>query len=404
MCVIAWNLTIVTPVTLLAIVVAVAATILAIPALIFFVECLASLFLPAGMQLARPESVSVVVMVPAHDEQEGIGPTLAGVQSQLAPGDRVLVVADNCTDDTAGLARAAGAEVIERSDPERRGKGYALAFGIDHLDPNPPDVVIIVDADCRLTPGSIDALVRRAVERQRPVQADYVFEPAERSAISMISSLATLVRNRVRPRGLRRLNQPCHLTGTGMAFPWSVLRAAPDLGANIVEDLAMGIELALLGHEPLLCIEAGVRSELPSGRNAAMQQRRRWEHGQIATLLQHGPRLIREGILRGRPGLIALGTDLIVPPLALLVGLLVLVLGVAGLLVFIGGPTFPTWVAGIALGLVGLGVAIGWARYGRAAVPFRYLLLVPLYVVWKIPLYISFLFGRRERQWRRTER
>ena len=326
------------------------------------------------------------------------------MQSQLGPGDRVLVVADNCSDDTARLARAAGAEVIERSDAEHRGKGYALAFGVDHLDPNPPDIVIVIDADCRLTPGSIDALVQRAVETQRPVQADYVLTPTERSPISMISALAFLVRNRVRPRGLRRLGQPCHLDGTGMAFPWSVVRAAPDLGANIVEDLAMGIELAMLGHEPLLCIEAGVRSELPSEQGVAMQQRRRWEHGHLATLLRSGPRLIGEGILRRRPGLIALGADLIVPPLALLVGLLVLVLGAAGVLALIGGPMFPSWIAAIALGLVGLGVAIGWARYGRETIPFRYLLLVPLYVAWKVPLYVSFLFGRREREWRRTER
>jgi cellulose synthase/poly-beta-1,6-N-acetylglucosamine synthase-like glycosyltransferase len=189
-----------------------------------------------------------------------------------------------------------------------------------------------------------------------------------------------------------------------MAFPWSVLRAAPDLGANIVEDLAMGIELALLGHEPLFCIEAGVRSDLPSSPSAALQQRRRWEHGHLATLLEQGPRLIREGIQRRRPGLIAMGADLIVPPLALLVGLLILVLGVAGLLVLLGGPTFPAWIAGVALGLVGLGVALGWARYGREAVPFRYLLLVPVYLVWKIPLYVSFALGRRERNWRRTER
>jgi cellulose synthase/poly-beta-1,6-N-acetylglucosamine synthase-like glycosyltransferase len=390
--------------TLLAILVAVAAAILSMPALIFFVECLASLFLTSRRQVARPDGVSVAVLIPAHDEKEGIGATVAGVQSQLAPGDRVLVVADNCTDDTADLARAAGARVIERSDPERRGKGYALAFGIDHLESNPPDVVIIVDADCRLTPGSVDALIQRAIQTQRPAQADYVSQPAERSPISMISALAMLVRNRVRPRGLRRLGQPCHLTGTGMAFTWKVMRVAPDLGANIVEDLAMGIELALLGYEPMLCIEAGIRSELPSGRSAAIQQRRRWEHGHIGTLLQHGPRLIREGIRRGKPGLIALGADLIVPPLALLVGLLVLVLGIAGLLILFGGPVFPAWIAGIALGLVGLGVAIGWARYGRQAVPFRYLLLAPLYVVWKIPLYLSFLFGRREQHWRRTER
>lgn len=390
--------------TLLAILVATAAAILWIPALIFFVECFASLFLPGGEPVARPEGVSAVVLIPAHDEKEGVGPTVTGVWSQLAVGDRVLVIADNCTDETADRARAAGAEVIERSDADRRGKGYALAFGIDHLDPTPPDVVIVVDADCRLTPGSVDALLERATRNQRPVQADYVFQPSGRSPLSVISALATLVRNRVRPRGLRRLGQPCHLTGTGMAFPWEVIRAAPELGDNIVEDLAMGIELAILGHEPLLCIEAGTRSELPAGRRAAIQQRRRWEHGHIATLLEHGPRLLREGIVRGRPGLIAMGADIIVPPLALLVDLLVLVLGLAGLLAFFGGPTFPAWIAGIAFALVGLGVALGWVRYGRKAVPFRYLLLVPLYVLWKIPLYLSFFFGRREQQWRRTER
>jgi len=385
-------------------VVAAVAAILLIPALIFFLECLASLFLPSGGRVARPDGLLAAVLIPAHDEREGIEATVIEVRSQLRSSDRLIVIADNCTDDTADVARAAGAEVITRTEPDHRGKGYALAFGIDHLESDPPDVVIIVDADCRLTPGSVDALLERSTQTQRPVQADYVSRPAERSALSMISALAMLVRNRVRPRGLRRVGLPCHLTGTGMAFPWKVIRVAPQLGANLVEDLAMGIELALLGHEPVLCIEAGMRSELPSGSRAAMQQRRRWEHGQMGTLVQYGPRLIRTGIRRGRPGLIALGADLIVPPLALLVGFLFLVLGAASVVVLAGGPVFPAGVAAIALALVGLGVAMGWARYGRKAVPFRYLLLVPLYVIWKIPLYVSFLFGRRERQWRRTER
>ncbi len=389
---------------LLTILAALAAAILAIPALIFFVECFASVFLRAEKEVARPPGVSVRVMVPAHDEEEGIGAMLAEVQSQLAPDDSVLVVADNCTDETVRLARAAGAEVIERTDAERRGKGYALAYGIEHLTPSPPDVLIVIDADCRLTPGTINALVRSAVETMGPVQADYVLQATDRSPISMISALAFLVRNRVRPRGLLRLNQPCHLDGSGMAFPWSVVRTAPGLGANIVEDLTMGIELALLGHEPQLCIDAGVRSDLPSSRPASMRQRRRWEHGQMAALLEYGPRLIREGVLRGRPGLIALGADLMVPPLALLVGLLVLVLGAAGVLVLVGGSTVPAWIAVVALGLIGLGVAVGWARYGRKEIPLRYLLLVPIYVAWKLPLYLSFLVGRRERRWRRTDR
>ena len=381
-----------------------AAAILAIPALIFFVECFASLFLRAEKEVARPAGISVRVLVPAHDEEEGIAAMLADVQSQLTPGDGILVVADNCTDGTARLARAAGAEVIERTDLERRGKGYALTYGLEHLTPSPPDVLIVIDADCRLTPGTINALVRSAVETMGPVQADYVLQPTERSPISMISALAFLVRNRVRPRGLLRLNLPCHLDGSGMAFPWSVVRTAPGLGASIVEDLTMGIELALLGHEPQLCIDAGVRSDLPSSRPVSIRQRRRWEHGHMAAVLQYGPRLISEGVLRGRPGLIAMGADLMVPPLALLVGLLLLILGAAGVLVLVGGSTVPAWIAGMALGLIGLGLAVGWARYGRREIPLRYLLLVPLYVAWKVPLYLSFLVGRREQRWRRTDR
>jgi len=391
-------------VNVLTILAAVAAAVLAIPAVVFFVECVASLFLRAGKQVARPEGVSLRVMIPAHDEELGIAATLAEVQSQLAPDDRILLVADNCSDGTAEIALAAGAEVIERVDSEQRGKGYALAYGIDHLASNPPDVLIVIDADCHLIPGTIDALVRNAVETGRPVQADYVLQPTERSPISMISALAFLVRNRVRPRGLRRLKQPCHLDGTGMAFPWRVARSAPDLGGSIVEDLTMGIELALKGHEPVFCIDAGVRSRLPGTESAAMQQRRRWEHGQLATLVQYGPRLICQGISRRRLGLIAMGADLMVPPLAMLTGLLVLVLSAAGVVVVVGGSPVPLWIALVALGLIGLGVGVGWARYGRTEVPLRYLLLVPLYIVWKVPLYFSFLVGRGEKRWRRTDR
>ena len=71
------------------------------------------------------------------------------------------MVADNCTDDTAAIARAAGAEVIERQNATLRGKGYALDAGIRHLTANPPAVVIIVDADCLVAGGTIDLLSRR---------------------------------------------------------------------------------------------------------------------------------------------------------------------------------------------------------------------------------------------------
>ena len=83
-----------------------------------------------GAPTAGTSRAPLAVLVPAHDEEEGIAATLAAVLAQLGPHDRLLVVADNCSDATAAVARAAGAEVVERSS-DLRGKGYALAHGID---------------------------------------------------------------------------------------------------------------------------------------------------------------------------------------------------------------------------------------------------------------------------------
>src|SRR5690606_18431776 len=112
-------------------------------------------------------------LVPAHDESPGIATVVAQLRSELGPRDRLVVIADNCTDDTAELARAGGAEVLERRDPERRGKGYALSFGAEHLKSAPPDVVVIMDADCRVQRGTLRALAGRALDSGRPTQAVY---------------------------------------------------------------------------------------------------------------------------------------------------------------------------------------------------------------------------------------
>ncbi len=193
------------------------------------VECVASLF-PLRPRIDElPAGATTVLLVPAHDESASIVGTVAALQEDLGPGDRIVVVADNCTDDTAERAKAAGALAIERHDPDRRGKGYALRFGVEWLESNPPSAVVVVDADCRLQPGSIRLLAAQALTLDRPVQAEYTFVPLKRTPLSMVSTLALLVRNRVRPRGLRRLGLPCQLTGSGMAFPWPTLRDAPAL-------------------------------------------------------------------------------------------------------------------------------------------------------------------------------
>jgi cellulose synthase/poly-beta-1,6-N-acetylglucosamine synthase-like glycosyltransferase len=121
---------------------------LSVPVFVFAIQVVIAL--PAARRKPDPGGYrpSIAVLVPAHNEAAGIGATLRSIRAQLQHGDRVLVVADNCIDDTAAAASAAGAETIERHDPARRGKGYALDFGVRYLTLAPPEVVIIVDADC----------------------------------------------------------------------------------------------------------------------------------------------------------------------------------------------------------------------------------------------------------------
>ena len=150
--------------------------------------------------------------------------TLNDVGAQLLPADRLLVVADNCTDDTAAIAAAAGAEVIKRDDTVKRGKGYALDFALQHLKSDPPEIVVIIDADCRLTEHTLDRLATACAISHRPVQAlDLMIAPDGEPINHSVAEFAWRVKNWVRPLGLSALGLPCQLLGTGMAIPWNVI-------------------------------------------------------------------------------------------------------------------------------------------------------------------------------------
>ncbi len=147
--------------TFISFLIAALSALLAVPTAVFIIQVIAAVFLPQPDQPASPGTLvrqRVAMLVPAHNESSGILPTLADLKAQMRIGDRLLVVADNCTDDTATVAAAAGAEVVERNEPEKTGKGYALAWGLRHLAADPPEAVIVIDADCRVADGMIDRL------------------------------------------------------------------------------------------------------------------------------------------------------------------------------------------------------------------------------------------------------
>lgn len=380
-----------------------AAFVAGVPILVLFVEVLASLGKPAPIALPA-RSGTLTVLIPAHDEERDIGRTVSDLLPQLQAGDRLVVIADNCTDQTAARAKEAGAVVCERNDSSRRGKGAALRFGLERLAENPPDVVLFVDAETQVAPGAVDTLHRWAMSLRKPVQAVYLLHSAHEAGMrSQVSALAFGVKNLVRPRGLRRLGLACPLLGTGMAVPWAMLDRGRLSEESIVEDLQMGIDLAVHGHPPLLCEDASVTGWLPLGEAAARVQRRRWEHGHLRTLLSQVPRLAALSILRAKPILLAMALDLAVPPLSFLCLLWAGWFAATAVAAWHGYGKVPFFAASVSGGLLALSVVVAWAGHLRKQIPFRALMFVPFYVAWKIPLYLGF-FVRSEKSWVRTPR
>jgi cellulose synthase/poly-beta-1,6-N-acetylglucosamine synthase-like glycosyltransferase len=323
----------------------------------------------------------------------------------LPDGTRVVVVADNCRDTTAEIARELGAEAVERQHATERGKGYALDFGLAHLAKQPPQAVVFIDADCEVNADMVRRLAAAAIEWQRPVQGLNLCDPDPRGgALQAVSGLAFRFKNLVRMLGLARLARLNYLTGTGMALPWELARRTSVAGANVVEDMQWGIDLALAGFSPRFLPEAVVRSPLPQQRAAARTQRTRWEHGHLKTLLTQTPRLAMLALKHRRFDLLLLGLDLAIPPLSLLVMTTGLLVALAIVFAAVGVASWwPASVLGIGAGLLASSVIAGWARHCRRQVPWQALVTAPFYAAWKAPIYLAFL-GRRQREWVRTER
>ncbi len=382
-----------------------AALLLFIPITMLAVECAAALLPLRSPQLDPDAPVpKVAVLIPAHNEALGITATLATLQPQMRKGDQLIVIADNCSDDTAKLSRQAGAKVLERHNLKQRGKGYALDYGRRAIQDPSPDVVVVIDADCRVAPNTIAQASHLAYNSQRPVQVTNLLYPPSRPTLKdQLSSFAFMVHTFVRPNGLSRLGLPFNLHGTGMVFPWSVFRRVPLASGNIVEDMQLSLDLAILGHFPLFCRAGQVTGLLPEQSTVAVGQRTRWEHGHLRTLLSQSPKLLKAAWRQKQAKLVALTLDLCVPPLSLLVLLWLLPTGLALPWGFFQGQWWPALILGGEGLLLLLSVLAIWAKFGREQLPLKTLLAVPFYVLWKVPIYFSFLL-RPQRAWVRTGR
>ena len=346
----------------------------------------------------RGEALRIVAVVPAHDEAEGITSCVQSLLDCEPAGDRfrVLVVADNCTDDTAKRARAAGAEVLERSDPRNRGKGYALQWAFARLLSQGADVMLVVDADTRVETNLLSALRARFGSGAAAVQCPYGVANAEASLRTRLQRVALLAFNALRPRARDRLGLSAGILGNGFALSRETLLAVPYDAHSVVEDLEYHLALVRSGRRVEFAPETGVFAEMPEGGRGAETQRERWEGGRLRMIHEAAPRLLRD-VLGGHPRLIEPLLELLLLPLAFHVTLLLLAL-------------ILPWPAVQAYALFGLtlvaahvlaAIVIGGGNLRDVAA----LVAAPFYVAWKLTLARRIArTARRDADWVRTER
>jgi glycosyltransferase involved in cell wall biosynthesis len=346
------------------------------------------------------------VIVPAHDEEAGIAATISNLRALRYPSDlyRVVVVADNCHDRTAEVARRAGATVLVRDDAGHAGKGRALAYAFDRVIAEDRDAAVVIDADTLASANLLEAFDARLQSGAEVIQCDYAVRNPDASWRTLLMAVALGAFHRLRSLGRARLAVSCGLRGNGMCFATALLRNVRHEAFSVVEDLEYGVLLGEAGYRVVYAPEAHVFGEMVASEGASRSQRRRWEGGR-ARMRHHGWALLWAALRRRDRVLLDLAFDVLLPPLSTLV--LVVALGtVASCVVAAIGAGWAA-MAGLTMwafsgGCLSIYLIRGWQLSGTGLRGMLSLLHVPAYLMWKLMLIVRRDQGRG--MWVRTAR
>ncbi|HUS15299.1 MAG TPA: glycosyltransferase family 2 protein [Chloroflexia bacterium] len=350
------------------------------------------------------------ILVPAHDEALVLGPCLTSLTSFDYPAAlrRVIVIADNCTDATASIARASGVTVYERHDAERRGKGYALNWAMPRLlggDAGWTDAVVIFDADTLADAAFLRHLDSRLRRGSLALQGRYDLLNPFHNWRTALLYCALLLFNRVRTLARDTWGWTNLLKGNGMCFARAVVDRFGWNAYSLAEDIEFTTTLLHAGIRVDAVGEAILYAQAPQTAGQADSPRMRWEGGRVALARRDGLRLLRDALRERSPAKLDWALDLLMPPLAILVGVPgILLLGNVLLMLLAGAPAHVGVAWALALFGIGCYVVAGLGIGGADPRAYLYLLATPLLLVWKLRIYALMLLGRGARGWVRTER
>ncbi len=363
----------------------------------------------------QPKVNDFAVMICARNEQAVIGDLIASLRSQTYDADHihVFVLADNCTDDTALIARVAGATVYERSNKAQVGKGYALSALMDHLCRDYPegfDGYFVFDADNILSPDYIEQMNRTFSDGQDIVTSYRNSKNYGDNWLSAGSGLWYLRESRYLNHARHLLGTSCAVGGTGFLFSRAV---AEEMGPwpfhTLIEDIEFSIHQIVGGRTIAFCPEAVLYDEQPSDLRQSWRQRSRWCKGALQVFSRYAGPLLG-GMVRGSFSCfdMAMATmpAYILSAAALLCNVSLAVYGAVGgddlmiALRSIGEMAAQMYLTMLVIGVIT--TATEWRQIRTtAAKKVLYAFTFPLFMATYIPIAVSVLF--RKIEWKSVE-
>ncbi len=367
----------------------------------------------------RPSAVAVhpatrfLVMVPAYNEGEGITETIRSLQACDYPKQllTIVAIADNCTDDTAAIAAAAGAEVWERNDLTARGKGQAMQWALERARTREFDLAAVIDADTVIAPSffseiAVAAEADAAASVAAVYQGRYTFLATRDDApwfetFSLASKAAenTFIHRPRAEAGLFNL-----LQGNGICLSQAALARVPFRASSVVEDAEYAIALALEGVPVRFVENAQVYSRMTSKVSDASSQRLRWASGTFQLIVRSVPKLIAGAARKGSWRLLEAAVMLLTTSRVLIVGLTAAAAGFAVIVAWRGGGAASLMIAAAAILLQSCYLVLMFRKADAVAYPLRRLVWMPFYVVFISAMQAVALTGLRRKRWSRTVR
>jgi len=223
------------------------------------------------------------VLVAAHNEEAVIAPLLQNLKRMEYPADLfdIYVIADNCSDHTAHIAREHGVYAAERTSETDRGKGYAIRWMLDRLAEGDReyDAVVMFDADNLVATNFLRVMNDRLLDGKKVIQGYLDIKNPFDSWVSISMAISYWYTNRMWQLARYNLGLSCALGGTGLCIDMPLLQRLGWEATGLTEDVEFGARCVSIGIYPVWAHDARVFDEKPIALRASMRQRLRWMQG-----------------------------------------------------------------------------------------------------------------------------